>query len=197
MVGQFCVECIFAPSQRFGESAVKVGDELLVSSHKADEVGYIVWHVPAVNPAVVFSIILTGSHASGETVVEWLNPLSFLIFRMEESGFFIVEIPVVIRTFQIVFGFFLLVQSLGDTGETPLVVAGSQSDSDRLALLERMYVRVVFRFIYTESGDITVFTVEIVQPAGPCSRPRGERLFFNPFPASLVGFCRVYFQPFG
>ena len=197
MVGQFCVECIFAPSQRFGESAVKVGDELLVSSHKADEVGYIVWHVPAVNPAVVFSIILTGSHASGETVVEWLNPLSFLIFRMEESGFFIVEIPVVIRTFQIVFGFFFLVQSLGDTGETPLVVAGSQSDSDRLALLERMYVRVVFRFIYTESGDITVFTVEIVQPAGRCSRPRGERLFFNPFPASLVGFCRVYFQPFG
>lgn len=88
---------------------------------------------------------------------------------MEESGFFIVEIPVVIRTFQIVFGFFLLVQSLGDTGETPLVVAGSQSDSDRLALLERMYVRVVFRFIYTESGDITVFTVEIVQPAGWCS----------------------------
>ena len=39
---------------------------------------------------------------------------------MEESGFFIVEIPVVIRTFQIVFGLFLLVQSLGDTGETPL-----------------------------------------------------------------------------
>ena len=108
MVGQFCVECIFAPSQRFGESAVKVGDELLVSSHKADEVGYIVWHVPAVNPAVVFSIILTGSHASGETVVEWLNPLSFLIFRMEESGFFIVEIPVVIRTLQIVICFVLL-----------------------------------------------------------------------------------------
>lgn len=115
---------------------------------------------------------------------------------MEESGLFIVEIPVVIRTFQIVFGFFLLVQSLGDTGETPLVVAGSQSDSDRLALLERMYVRVVFRFIHTEGGDITVFTVEIVQPAGRCSRPRGERLFFNPFPASFVGFCRVYFQPF-
>ena len=81
---------------------------------------------------------------------------------MEESGLFIVEIPVVIRTFQIVFGFFLLVQSLGDTGETPLVVAGSQSDGNRLALFERMYIRVVFLFIRTESRDIAIFMIELV-----------------------------------
>ena len=109
MIGQLCIKFILASSERFCESAVQISDKLFLSSHEADEVGHIVGHVPTINPAIVLSIIFTGSHTSGITVVERFDPVSFFIFRMEESCLFIVEIPIVIRTFQIILGFLFFI----------------------------------------------------------------------------------------
>ena len=153
-------------------------------------------HIPTIYPAVIFSIIFAGTHATCVTVVEWCYPVAFLIFRVEKACFFVEEIPVVVRTLQVMGGFVFLAQYFGDAGKAPLVVARSQCNGNRLALLERMHVRVGFLFIRAKSRDISIFPVEIVQPAGCCSRPGSERFLFNSFPAGFVGFGRVYIQSF-
>ena len=77
-----------------------------------------------------------------------------------------------------------------------MVVTCSQCNSNGLAFLERMYIRVALFFIRTKGGDVSVFPIEVVQPTGCRSRPGRKCFFFYSFSTCFISFCCIYFQSF-
>ena len=153
-------------------------------------------NIPTIYPTVVFTIIFTGTHATGEAVIERFYPLAVLIFRVEETSLGIIYIAIIASAFQIVGGIFFLTQSIGNTGQTPLVVRSSQRNSNRLTFLKRIYIRVGFFFTCLKRRNISVLLIKIVYPTGSSTRPRSQCLFFYSFAASFVSFRQVELQTF-
>ena len=96
MVGELCVEIELALTQRLAEGLIEMLYELFTATHQMNQVGHIVRHIPAVDPGVVLTIILTRPHASGELIIERGDETALLVFRMEEARFGVEEMAVVI-----------------------------------------------------------------------------------------------------
>ena len=191
MIRYLCIESIFATSQRFTESLIQICYKLLVTTHQINQIGYIMRNIPTINPTIILTIIFTGTHTSGETIIEWFDPLTILILRMEESCFCIIHVAIIMSTLQIVSSIFFLSQHIGYTRQAPLVVCCSQCNCNRLTLFEMMYIRVCFFFSFLKCRDISVLLIEIINPTGGSPRPRSQCFFFNSFTASFIGLSQI------
>ena len=191
MVRYLCIESIFTTSQRFTEGLIQVRNKLLVTSHQINQISYIVRNIPTINPTIILTIIFTSAHTSGKTIIEWFDPLTILILRMEESSFSIIHITIIMSTLQIMSSIFFFSQHIGYARQTPLVIGSPQRNCNRLTLFEMMYIRVCFFFSFLKCRDISVLLIKIINPTGSSTRPRSQRFFFNTFTASFIGFSQI------
>ena len=110
---------------------------------------------------------------------------------MEKRSLRIEQVPVVIRTVQIMFRLMLQTQRGSHARQTPLVVRGTQGNSHRLPLFPRIYFRHGFFLAGIESRNISFLHVEAVQPPGSCGRPRCQRFLLHAVFSIRVRFPQI------
>ena len=191
MVRQCRIEFPLRFSQRRIEHRIEGRAEDFVATNQLNQIADVVLHVPAVYISVVFIIIIARTEATIVTVVHRRNKFSLLILRVEEARIQVEDIAIVVGTLQVMLGFIVLAQFFRDLREAPLVVRCPQRYGNRLALFPLRNIRHGFLFARTQSGDIAMLLVEIIEPSGRLRRPRNQGLFFNTRLANIVSLRQV------
>ena len=98
-------------------------------------------HVPTINETIILVVIITGAQTTIITIIHLRQEVAVLIFRMEEAGLRIEDIPVIISATQVILRLIVIAQLLGDLRQAPLIVSRTQSNSDRLTFLPDRDIR--------------------------------------------------------
>ena len=82
-------------------------------------------YIPIIGPSIILIKISPSPDTSGKNIVERFYKLPIFILRMEETGFRIKEVPVVIRPGKEIFRILFLTQFGRDLRKTPFVISRS------------------------------------------------------------------------
>ncbi len=163
MIGQLCIKSTFTSPQRCTKHFIQVRYKLLRASHQVNQVGNIVLNIPAINPTVVFSVILTRSLSSGKTIIKRLDKLTLFVFRMKEHGFGIKYMPIIIRSMEEVIIIVRFPQHFCNFGQAPIIIAIAQYYRNSLSFFERMHCIAIFFFSRVQSRIKSFFPIKVVQ----------------------------------
>ena len=139
MIRKMRIEREFSFAYWFSKSLIQVIYKFLASTHQRDQICRVVLYIPTVDPAIIFSIIVTCSHTTGKTVVKRVNKVSFVVARVEKSSFGIIYIAVGIGNFHKLFVFIIVSECMCYLCQTPIIVTITKHDRDSLATFEAMY----------------------------------------------------------
>src|SRR5690606_12785920 len=131
-------------------------------------------HIPTVYPSIIFAIVAPGTLSTRKHVVEGFYELAMGIFRMEKMGFGMEQVPVVERLLHEVLIIRLFTQRLGQLGEAPGIVSGTQRNRYRLPALKGVDFGDGLFLSFPQGGDIAVFFEKRIQLSRGCARPRRQ-----------------------
>ena len=163
MIREMRIEREFSFAYWFSESLIQVIYKFLASTHQRDQICRVVLYIPAVDPAIIFSIVVTCSHATGEAVVKRVNKVSFAVPGVEKSGFSIIYIAVGIGNFHKLLVFVIVSECMCYLCQTPSIVTIAKHDRDSLATFETMYTQTCFFFTRMECGEVSVLLIERIE----------------------------------
>src|SRR5690606_5492297 len=132
-------------------------------------------HIPTVYPSIIFAIVAPGALSTRKHVVEGFYELAMGIFRMEKMSFGMEQVPVVERLLHEVLIIRFFTQRLGQLGEAPGIVGGTQRNRYRLPALKTVDFGDGLFLSFPQGGDIAMFFEKSVQRSGWCSRPGRQR----------------------
>ena len=122
MIRKRGIELPFRHTQRRIEHGIQGRGKRLIASDQRDQVTDIMLYVPTINISVILIVIITGTQTAIITVIQWIDKLAILIFRMEETCLRIKYVPVIVRATQIIIRLVFLSQFLSDLGQAPFII---------------------------------------------------------------------------
>ncbi|MNN06003.1 hypothetical protein D3C81_1187820 [compost metagenome] len=97
MIGKLCIKIKFRPTQRLLKHLIEVLDKQFISPHQFDQIRNIVLYIPAIDPGIVFTIILPCSLSARKHIIKRHDKISLVIFGMEKFGLFVEKISIIER----------------------------------------------------------------------------------------------------
>ena len=110
MVGKEGIKTPFGHTERFVEHGIEIQNKCFVTTDHRDQVADIMLYVPTIHIGIVLIVIIAGTQATVITVIHRFDELAVLILRMEETGFGVEQVAVVVGFAQVMFGFVSLTQ---------------------------------------------------------------------------------------